>query len=243
MKRKQKKIKGKTFLSNISISSFNVQGGFTSKIQLQEFRDLIQKHDIFCFQETHLEDTDLFDISDYKILKSNRKKKKSARKNSGGILMIYKETYEEGITKMHSSDKHFIWIRLDHSFFHIPDDIYLCGAYIPPANSTHFKDEDDMTILQKLQEDIAKYSNLGKILIIGDLNSRIGLLEEQISFINEHDNRDEIFESIDIPTRNSLDQGKNSSGKRLIEIMSDANLLCLNGRQYIRGHYWYINLS
>ena len=105
------------------------------------------------------------------------------------------------------------------------------GAYIPPANSTYFKDEDDMTILQKLQDDIAKYSNLGKVLIIGDLNSRIGLLEEQISFINEHDNRDEIFESIDIPTRNSLDQGKNSSGKRLIEIMSDANLLCLNGRK------------
>ena len=42
-------------------------------------------------------------------------------------LMIYKETFEEGITKMHSSDKHFIWIKLDHSFFHIPDDIYLCG--------------------------------------------------------------------------------------------------------------------
>ena len=58
-----------------------------------------------------------FDISDYKILKSDRKKKKSARKNSGGILMIYKETFEEGITKMHSSDKHFIWIKLDHSFF------------------------------------------------------------------------------------------------------------------------------
>ena len=57
------------------------------------------------------------------------------------------------------------------------------------------------------------------------------MLEEQISFINEHDTRDEIFESTDIPTRNSLDQGKNSSGKRLIEIMSDANLLCLNGRK------------
>ena len=57
------------------------------------------------------------------------------------------------------------------------------------------------------------------------------MLEEQISFIDEHDNRDEIFESVDIPTRNSSDQGKNSSGKRLIEIMSDANLLCLNGRK------------
>ena len=65
--------------------------------------------------------------------------------------MIYKETFEEGITKMHSSDKHFIWIKLDHSFFHIPDDIYLCGAYIPPANSTYFYDEDDMTRTAKTE--------------------------------------------------------------------------------------------
>ena len=106
MKKKQTK-KEKQFLNTISIASFNIQGGFASKIQLQDFRALIQKHDIFCFQETFLSDTDIFDISDYKILKSNRKKKKKATRNSGGLLLIYRESLHDGITKMKSSDKHF----------------------------------------------------------------------------------------------------------------------------------------
>ena len=62
----------------------------------------------------------------------------------------------------------------------------------PPDNSVYFKDENGTTVLQKLRKDISKYSNPGKILIIGDLNSRVGLSIEQLSHISESNTNEEI---------------------------------------------------
>ena len=57
---------------------------------------------------------------------------------------------------------------------------------IAPHNSVYFKGENSATVLEILREDICKYSNLEKILIIGDLNSRVGLSIEQLSHISEN---------------------------------------------------------
>ena len=113
--------------------------------------------------------------------------------------MIYRESLDDGITKMKSSDKHFIWVKLDKYVFHLNDDIYLCGTYIPPENSVYFKDENDTTVLHKLREDISIYSNLGKILIIGDLNSRVGLSIEQLSHIMKVTQMKKFFSQLIFP--------------------------------------------
>ena len=101
----------------------------------------------------------------------------------------------------------------------------------PPDNSVYFKDENGTTVLQKLRKDISKYSNPGKILIIGDLNSRVGHSIEQLSHISESNTNEEILESIDIPSNTLLDGNTNSSGKKLMQIMNDTNLICCNGRK------------
>lgn len=54
-------------------------------------------------------------------------------------------------------------------------DIFLCAVYIPPLNSTHYNKDYEI-----LQSDIRKFSNLVKIALIGDFNSRIAKLPDFI---------------------------------------------------------------
>ena len=60
------------------------------------------------------------------------------------------------------------------SFFNLENDIFLCGAYIPPKNATQ-------NILSKrdyfgyLENSILKYKDKENIVIMGNLNARTGI--------------------------------------------------------------------
>ena len=84
---------------------------------------------------------------------------------------------------MSSSNKHFIWIKLDANFFGLYNNIYVCNVYLPPSNSTYLK-TNDADIFDMLREDLIQYSNKGQLMLIGDLNSRLGNAQEKFSFIN-----------------------------------------------------------
>ena len=81
-------------------------------------------------------------------------------------------------------EKDVIWVRLDKTFFGLNRDIFVAAAYRPPRESTVG------TFYSKLEKDITKYSSKGDIILIGDLNSRIGQLDQTIShiYIDELDN-------------------------------------------------------
>ena len=65
-------------------------------------------------------------------------------------------------------------------FFKLETDIFICCAYIPPRDSNYFV-EGDNDLLDILETDIEKYSNLG---LIGDLNSRLGKKVESLSYFD-----------------------------------------------------------
>ena len=85
---------------------------------------------------------------------------------------------------MPSSNKHFIWVKLDSNFFGLNEDIFVSGVYLPPSNSNYYKGQD-IDIIDKLRFDILKYVSQGQIIIIGDLNSRLGNLQKEFLFIND----------------------------------------------------------
>ena len=73
------------------------------------------------------------------------------------VLLLYRSKFVSGVTRMPSSNQHFVRFELDKIFFDLQKDIFDCGAYIPLSNSVHFKDQE-IDIFDQLHSDIVKYS-------------------------------------------------------------------------------------
>ena len=58
------------------------------------------------------------------------------------------------------------------SYFKLRNDVYLCGTFIPPNTIAIITSKTDY--FGNLEKSILKYKNKGNIIIIGDLNARIG---------------------------------------------------------------------
>ncbi|CAG2245349.1 unnamed protein product [Mytilus edulis] len=119
-------------------------------------------------------------------------------------------------------------------FFGLPEDLYLCFLYNPPANST-YSQSLTYDILEYVENDIVSYSKLGKILIAGDVNARTGskqldfiqndILDTHISSLFEEYNPD-----FDIPVRHSQDSILSKRGKTLNDLCVQTGIRILNGR-------------
>ena len=122
-------------------------------------------------------------VSDFEHFRSDRAKGKKARRNSDGVLLLYKESIAEGVEKQISANKHFLWVKLKRNFFKLDKDIFLCCACIPSTNSKYFNDHEDK-VLDLLKQDIEKSSKLGNIILFGNLNCRLGEKQKELSFID-----------------------------------------------------------
>jgi len=80
-------------------------------------------------------------------------------------------------------------LKLDKMFFGLSQDVYLCAVYIPPISSPHY---DNNFI--SLEGEVSTFSSKGKIVLIGDFNSRTGqnpdFIEKDSSQINDFDGID-----------------------------------------------------
>ena len=65
--------------------------------------------------------------------------------------------------------------KLGKSFFNLEEGIYVCSAYIPPANSRYYG-KSEIDPYDELQTQLPNYSKLGKIILMGDFNARKGNL-------------------------------------------------------------------
>jgi hypothetical protein len=74
-------------------------------------------------------------------------------------------------------------------FFGLSQDVYSCAVYIPPISSPHY-DNDFIS----LEGEVSTFSSKGKIVLIGDYNSRTGqnpdFIEKDSSQINDFDGVD-----------------------------------------------------
>ena len=129
-----------------------------------------------------------------------------------------------------------MWWKLDKQFFNLEEDIYVCSVYIPPSNSKHFG-KSSIDPYSELQSNLIKYSRPGKVMLMGDFNSRKGQLSESIDendmsasqFIDESDTF-ELRTGYHIPHSHSIDKTVNKNGRSLINLCASNNLCILNGR-------------
>ena len=119
---------------------------------------------------------------------------------------------------------------MSKEFFNFSNDLYVCSTYIHPSNSSREKNvQTDHFMI--LNETITKYRNLGKVILCGDFNSRVGILPDFISEKEQNPEFDIYYESTQntIP-RISKDKNINCYGIKLIETCASHNRRIANSR-------------
>ena len=210
----------------LQIGSQNIQGHFKDKCISSDFVSLLVTFDIFGVQETRLTDRYKLNIPGYDYIRADKVKSKF-KYDSRGVVVLYKSKIASGISKINSKCIDCVWIKCSKKFFNMEKDIYLCFGYIPPSNL--MSNEESNEVFTTLQQEIGKFSQLGKLVIMGDLNSRLGQLQEKyVTHITDLDNLNS--DIISPKTRNSNDITVNSNGKIMMNIINDAHLIVVNGR-------------
>lgn len=174
--------------NHVRIGCWNIQGlqsKNNDKTLENDFLAEIRNVDIVALVETHLiGGQDNLVIAGFETRCFNRPKHSKAPHGSGGIAILFKPDLKKGLKFFPSPRNDYIWIKLDKNTLGYCKDIYLCAAYIPPANSTYSQRLDE-NILDCIETDINKYKPLGEVILMGDLNGRVGNLPDFI--INDDD--------------------------------------------------------
>ena len=143
-----------------------------------------------------------------------------------------------------------IWIELDQTFFSVETNIYACFTYIPPQDSKYYKIAE-MDPFETLESGVRRYSDLGEILVLGDLNARsadrkdfamdIDIFDKYIDSVNGID----MFYSVQqLLPRASIDKEVNASGEKLLDLCKSSNLMICNGRMFNGadvGHFTFMS--
>ena len=162
----------------IKIGFWNINGLGEEKINNPDLKKIITQYDIICLTETWQQEKSEYFIKlsetnikkhfpGFESIKKNRKNKhKKARRNSGGILILYKNELKKYIKFIDKNDQNILWIKIDK---HVTgEDITLATVYASPINSTIYNNEtiteDTLTTLKK---HIASFHGDG-IMLLGD---------------------------------------------------------------------------
>ncbi|KAK3096267.1 hypothetical protein FSP39_025128 [Pinctada imbricata] len=109
---------------------------------------------------------------------------------------------------------------------------------MPPVNSVFYRNDvdDDVDLFYELEQTIIKYQNMGKVFIVGDLNSRTGERPDYITNDSLDSNLTDLLRGIDYVSddhytqRNNMDKGINTFGHRLLSLCKSSGLRIVNGR-------------
>ena len=94
----------------------------------------------------------------------------------GGSFLGYKNFLRNGISFI-KSHPDYIWCKLNHTFFNLGQDVYLCALYIPPHDSPYF----DPELFVNIETDIALFHRKGFIMLAGNFNASTGKANDFIA--------------------------------------------------------------
>ncbi|CAG2185067.1 unnamed protein product [Mytilus edulis] len=196
-------------------------------------------------EETWKGESKEYTIPGFNTISKIRKKNKRGKRYSGGIIIFYKNSIHQGLTyvKNGSLSNNRLWLKLDKNFFGLSDDIYICAVYIPPVSSTHYDDD-----FLQLEKEINIFSKKGKVVLLGDFNSRTGdkldYIKDDSLDINNFAQTNLLPDEYKIDNcfnRYSCDKVVNGQGVNLLDLSTSSSLRILNGRYIgdIMGNFTY----
>ena len=173
--------------------------------------------DIICISETLLHIDNVIHISGYRWFGFNRSDiHVNAPKPSGGVGILVQNwlTDHFEINVIDKTCDGILGIKFKNHNSDFEFTVYAC--YLPPEHSN--RGRDTLGFYSRLLSQIYLYCESDAIFVMGDLNSRIGTLND-------------ILQDIDhIPNRRALDNSVNQHGHELIDFLNEANFCVLNGR-------------
>ena len=219
----------------IKMGFWNIEGlnihSEDSKLNDLDFVNVVKQHDIFALSETHIGEKDVVSIDGYGCMKICRPLNKQVNRYFGGLVILYKTDLKPGIKFLEHKNNDYIWAQISREYFGLDEDLFICFTYIPPENSSYFKTRNQDT-LTFIENDIVKYSTLGKICLVGDFNARTNT---QKDFISNDSGRDietiHYNPDLNLLSRVSADKVATCTrGKRLLDLCISARLRIVNGR-------------
>ena len=221
----------------IEVISWNIHGikdreeGL--KINIPAVSDQINKHHIFCLQETK----EPIKMPNYKCFNSNREDSRS-----GGVCTGIIKSMSHGATLVPSNHPDIVIVKLRAVTYNLKENLNIINVYDSPSNSSYKKRKgiDETSTIEALQECLLKIPYNEFVSLNGDLNARSGTLDDTLPHelfkdSNSHMSSESYSnQCMDVPgqikPRNNMDKTLNGRGKPFIEMIQAAELIILNGR-------------
>ena len=196
-------------IKQLKIYYININGLNQSKINNTDMIKDMDDADILCFAETHLKNEDQFPmIRNYTGYHSIGKKSTNLGRNIRGISLYVKDDIQN--IKIENIVNENGRILIAKIIVHT-SCIYAIICYRSNRESK-YKDKEFYQIIK----DYIIQHNMENIIMIGDLNGRIGV---------ENDNK-----NLGLPMRKSEDSTVNSYGQEIITFCNETKLVIANGR-------------
>lgn len=213
-----------------------IQSRTGSKSTDSDFLKEVNDFDIITLSETHVVKGKSFQVDGFcDPFEGIRCKHPKARKGSGGVAILVKHNIRKGVALHQSKSPDLIWLQLKKQFFRCPDDIFIGVVYVSPVNSSYTL-KHDSSVWDTLSLDIDKFQNMGKVILVGDFNTRTGSIPDYIQ--NDDDNftpvpdsyiPDDVIPITDRHNRDNICRPKEYTDL-LINLCKSAGLRILNGR-------------
>ena len=199
---------------------------------MPDFDDFVQKYDICCITETHLDKFDSINIDGYTFRHISRE---ACKRNSGGVGVFIKNTLYNKVVILENSTENFLW-------FKFRDNACIFGVVYSPPESSQYS---SLELFDELENSILDFNveyDDCNFCIHGNFNARGGTLPDfnmVNDYVTEHvfdDNTRNVigfnnFEDLGFPTDHiSSDVHCNNYGYRLAEMSKFTNIRFVNGR-------------
>lgn len=204
-----------------------------------QFHNYCKQFDIIALYETWQRSGDDFKnfLQGYINFDAIRKKPRNVFRGSGGVSVFVKDWVMQtsGVKRIFQHFSECIVLLFDRNTFCKNEDIIMVFTYVAPENSPIYTDENNGLVLlnEKISEILSRYPT-AELFVAGDLNARIGSLQDYIPF----DDIDFVFDDTDYPTdpfsinRQSKDETCNRFGMSLIDLCCIHAIHTLNGRMF-----------
>ena len=182
--------------------------------------------DLCCATETHMdarrqkEIEDVFE-TDYHCILKRRKKRKKGDYGSGGLAVLVRRGMGVPKVAKNKGSDEILWVEVDG----LGGTIYIAVVYLVPKKSSRYGDNNG--VRRELEEGIYEFRARGMVVVIGDVNSRIG---ECVPLEGADDGR----------KRNNSDKKMNENGREWIQLMRRTGMVMLTGL-YGRAEYTCYN--
>ena len=201
--------------------------GLKSKLHCPDFIDVLNEYDIVCFAETKTDRADIpiIDIPGFICYIKNRTDLTIRR--SGGIAIYVKQELSPFVHLIDSPCLAVLWMSCNGSVLNLQQNILIGAIYIPPESSKYSSPD----IFLQIEQDILSHSvDYPYLAIIGDANSRTGILPDFIDIMDDELDVDliandiNLLDTLNIPrVRKACDTQRNNFGVELLNLCKNTN--------------------